>query len=64
MACCQGFKGVSVPRLAVEIPLADEGPQAAAQLAAELLAGLPAEVAAGFTLVFADVEAALSAPCS
>ena len=60
----QGFKGVSAPRLAVEIPLADEGPQAAAKLAAELLAGLPAEAAGDFTLVFADVEAALSArPC-
>lgn len=60
----QGFKGMSAPRLAVEIPLADEGPQAAAKLAAELLAGLPAEAAGDFTLVFADVEAALSArPC-
>ena len=53
---------MSAPRLAEEIPLADEGPQAAAQLAAELLAGLPAEEAKDFTLVFADVEAALSAP--
>lgn len=57
----QGFKGSNAKRLAVEVPVADTGPQATAQLAADLLGGLPAELAQSFTLVFADVEAALSA---
>ena len=57
----QGFRGSGSKRLAVEVPLADTGAQATAQLAADLLARLPAELARSFTLVLADVEAALSA---
>ena len=57
----QGFRGSGSKRLAVEVPLADTAARATAQLAADLLARLPAELARSFTLVFADVEAALSA---
>lgn len=61
LSASQGFRGSGSKRLAVEVPLADMGAQATAQLAADLLARLPAELARSFTLVFADVEAALSA---
>ncbi|KAK9821472.1 hypothetical protein WJX81_007791 [Elliptochloris bilobata] len=57
----KGFGGAGAKRLAVEMPLADTGPRATAQLAADLLARLPAELAGSFTLVFADVDAALGA---